>query len=108
MQGLVNNFTVAMCKYKRGDDYEHFKFTTSIYSKKLAERTYLSESLPNARSAAHARYPTRGVLCIGTDLVVTNKTHVRMNQEVYNWLAPTRSVFVKASEHAKPRSANLP
>ena len=105
MQDLVNNFTVRMSRYRRGDDYEHFKFTTSIYPEKLAER---NEFLNNARGAARARYPTRGVLCVGTNLVVTHKTRVQINNEVNNWLAPTRSVLVKASAYAKRRDANLP
>ena len=38
MLDLVNNLTVRMRKYRRGDDYRHFQFTTSIYPAKLAER----------------------------------------------------------------------
>jgi hypothetical protein len=105
MQDLVNNFTVRMSKYRRGDDYEHFKFTTSIYPEKLAER---NETLQNALMAARMRYPTRGVLCVGTNLVVTNRTRVRINREVNDWLAPTNNVLVKASEYAKRQDANRP
>ncbi len=88
---------------KRDDDYEHFRFTTSIYPDKLAGR---NESLQNAIRAARARYPTRGVLCVGTNLVITNRTRVKINEEVDSWLAPTNSVLVKASAHAQPRDAN--
>ena len=105
MLDLVNNLVVRMRKYRRGDDYEHFKFTTSIYPRKLAER---NESLQNALTAARRRYPTRGVDCVGTNLVVTHRTRVQVNEEVNSWLAPTDSVLVKASEYANLRDANKP
>jgi hypothetical protein len=105
MLDLVNNLVVYMRMYRRGDDYEHFKFTTSIYPEKLAER---NESLHNALLAARRRYPTLGVLCLGTNLVITNRTRVQVNEEVNCWLAPTNSVLVKASEYANLRDANKP
>ena len=73
--------------------------------KKLAER---HESLPYALMAARRRYPALGVLCLGTNLVVTNRTRVRVNGEVNCWLAPTNSVLVKVSEYANLRDANKP
>ena len=105
MLDLVNNLVVYMRMYRRGDDYEHFKFTTSIYPEKLAER---NESLHNALLAARRRYPTLGVLCLGTNLVITNRTRVQVNEEVNCWLAPTNSVLVKASEYANLRDAHKP
>ncbi len=45
---------------------------------------------------------------MGTNLVVTNRTRVRINEEVNKWLAPTRNVLVKASAYAKRSDANLP
>ena len=45
---------------------------------------------------------------MGTNLVVTNRTRVRINEEVNSWLAPTNSILVKASEYAKRQDANRP
>ena len=110
MRDLVNNFIVKMAKYRRGDDYEHFKFTTSIYPEKLAIRYPVmleDEHKQQALTAARERYPTKGTLCLGTNLVMTNKTRIRINTEVNDWLAPTANVLVKAPEHAA-RDANQP
>ena len=60
--------------------------------------------------ATCTRYPTRGVLCVGTNLGVTstNRTRVQINKEVNSWLASTNSIHVlaKASEYAKRQDAN--
>ena len=111
MRDLVNNFIVKMAKYRRGDDYEHFKFTTSIYPDYPAEDELPSikqqEALIQALTAAREKYPTKGTLCLGTNLVITNRTRIRINKEVNDWLAPTASVFVKKPEDAV-RDANQP
>ena len=93
MRELVSKVRADMNKYRRGDDYERFKFTTSIYPQEIAGR---SESLHNALAeAARARYPAMGVLCVGRNLVITNRTRERINEEVILWLAPTNHVCVK-------------
>ena len=105
MRDLVNNFIVKMSKYRRGDDYEHFKFTTSIYPDKLIQR---NETCQNALMAARIKYPTKGELCLGANLVITNRARIRINKEVNDWLAPSNNVFVKASQYANQRDANQP
>jgi hypothetical protein len=105
MKDLANNFLVKMAKYRRGDDYEHFKFTTSIYPDKLADR---NETVQNALRDARMKYPLKGTLCLGTNLVMTNRTRKRINEEVNNWLAPSSRFVVKAPDHANQRDANQP
>jgi len=104
MKDLANNFIVKMAKYRRGDDYEHFKFTTSIYPDKLADR---NETVQNALRDARMKYPLRGMLCLGTNLVITNRARIRINEEVNNWLAPSSRVVVKAPD-GNQRDANQP
>ena len=96
-----------MAKYRRGDDYEHFKFTSSIYPDKLADR---NETVQNALRDARVKYPTKGTLCLGTNLVITNRARIRINKEVNNWLAPFSNVLVKApvSWGGNQRDANQP
>ena len=45
---------------------------------------------------------------MGTNLVVTNRTRERINEEVNDWLVPTDNVLVKASQYAKRQDANRP
>jgi hypothetical protein len=104
MKDLANNLIVKMAKYRRGDDYEHFKFTTSIYPDKLADR---NETVQNALRDARMKYPLRGMLCLGTNLVITNRARIRINEEVNNWLAPSSRVVVKAPD-GNQRDANQP
>ena len=84
--------------------YEHFKFTTSIYPDKLADR---NETVQNALRDARMKYPLRGMLCLGTNLVITNRARIRINEEVNNWLAPSSRVVVKAPD-GNQRDANQP
>jgi hypothetical protein len=102
---LVNYLVVHMRKYRRGEDYAHFQFTTSIYPEKLEIR---NESTHSAILAARERYPCNGTLCMGTNLVVTHKCRIQINSEVNEWMGPIWSVMVRASEYAKHRDPNKP
>ena len=101
MKDLVNGLMVTMKKYRRGDDYEHFKFTTSIYPTKT--------NLENALMAARNKYPLKGVLCMGTSLVVSNRRRVKINQDENDWHAHFKEhVLVKVGNLANMRDANQP
>jgi hypothetical protein len=57
--------------------------------------------------ATRVKYPTKGTLCLGTNLVITNRARIRINEEVNNWLAPSNNVLVKAPD-GNQRDANQP
>ena len=101
MKDLVNGLMVTMKKYRRGDDYKHFKFTTSIYPTKT--------NLENALMAARNKYPLKGVLCMGTSLVVSNRRRVKINQDENDWHAHFKEhVLVKVGNLVNMRDANQP
>ena len=50
MRDLVNKFSAKLNKYRRGDDYGHFKFTTRIYPQGACRTLQKSAECPGSGS----------------------------------------------------------
>jgi len=59
MHDLCNGLRVEMVKYRRGDDFDHFQFTGSLYPS-------TGITLEDALQLARERYPATGRLFFGT------------------------------------------
>ena len=87
---ICNGLFVQLQRYRRGDDFDHFRFVGSIYPKHNVE---LSVALEMARE----RYPVRGALFFGTTLCLSHRCRVSVNAAVNKALARSNAVLVPAA-----------
>ena len=90
MYDLCNGLFVQLQRYRRGDDFEHFRFVGSIYPKHGVE-------LDDALEMARERYPARGAIFFGTTLCLTHRCRVVVNAAVNKALARSNAVLVSAT-----------
>ena len=96
MYDLCNGLYVELRRYRRGDDFDHFRFVGSIYPKHDVE-------LGVALEMARERYPARGALFFGTTLCLSHRCRVSVNAAVNKALARSNAVLVPAmSENNLP------
>ena len=89
MHQLVNGLSIQINKYRRGKDYEHYKFVKSIYP------IDTKEDMKDAVQQARDRYPIKaGVFRHGTTLCLTNKCRIAVN-EYMNKMAPANHVTIE-------------
>lgn len=100
MHQLVNGLSIQINKYRRGKDYDHYRFVKSIYP-------YDSkEELGSALRQARVRYPAKAFDLTGTTLCLTNKCRVAVNEYLNKRLAPADHVMIQAK--ANRRAAKTP
>ena len=90
MYDLCNGLFVQLQRYRRGDDFEHFRFVGSIYPKYDVE-------LDDALEMARQRYPARGAIFFGTTLCLTHRCRIVVNAAVNKALARSNAVTKSAT-----------
>ena len=89
MHDLCEGLFVQMQRYRRGDDFDHFKFVGAIYPRHNIE-------FGVALDLARERYPARGSLFFGTTLCITHRCRIAVNSAVNKALARSNAVLVQA------------
>ena len=93
MHDLCGGLRIELEKYRRGKDYEHFKFVGDLYPGKP-----LGASLEVALAAARERYPVhRSKLQVQTTLTLTNACRIAVNARMNAHHAPEDAVACSCS-----------
>ena len=100
MCDMTNGLHITLQKYRRGDDYHHYRFVGSLYPRH-------GRRLEEAREMARAEYPTTG----GdhppdTTLCLSHRNREKTNERVNGILRGRRAhaVFVAKPRTSRPRS----